>query len=458
MGIFKAYDIRGVYGTELDTDLARKIGHAFARLIAARTEKPGRVRLLVGQDMRVHSPDVAGAVMDGMRDAGADVLSIGLASTPMTYYAIGSNDVDGGLVVTASHNPGKYNGMKLCGRGATPISGANGIQDIERMSAEDYPGATGERGGIEEVNLLDAYAQHAAGFAGLEREVTIAIDAANGMAGYTLDSILARIPNAKASRLFMEPDGSFPNHEANPLKEENLDPVRELVRSSGSELGVSFDGDADRCCFVDENGRTIPADLMTALLARDFLVRGGPAPIAYDLRSSWVVPEVIREAGGEPIRERVGHSFIKATMRERDVVFAGELSGHFYFRDNFTTDSGVLAMISALNLISRSGATMSSLVEDLRRYHSTGEINFRVPDKDVAIAELKARYASGRQSELDGITVEFGDLADGDWWWFNVRASNTEPLLRLNLEARTAELRDSRRDELIAILGEPTDE
>ncbi len=451
MGIFKAYDIRGLVPSELDPELARKIGHAFTRLLGAR-------RLVIGRDARTHSPEIQAAVVEGMRDAGAHVVDIGLASTPMTYFAIGSQECDGGLVVTASHNPGEYNGMKLCGPGATPISAANGILEMEAMCGEDYPGPTGERGGYEELDLLSAYADHVATFASLEGPVKVAIDAANGMAGYTLPGILERLPQVEAASMLMEPDGTFPVHEANPLKEENLDHVRKLVAESGAQLGLSFDGDADRCCFVDETGQTIPADLMTALLARSYLADEPGIPIVYDLRSSWVVKEEIAARGGQPLRDRVGHSFIKATMRERGAAFGGELSGHFYFRDNFTTDSGVLAMVSALNLLSQAkaaGQTISELVADLRRYHATGEINFRVPDKDAAIATLKSTFVEGRQDELDGITVEFGDLGDPDWWWFNVRASNTEPLLRLNLEASRPELRDQRRDELISILGTP---
>ncbi|MEZ6017207.1 MAG: phosphomannomutase/phosphoglucomutase [Planctomycetota bacterium] len=456
MGIFKAYDIRGLVPTELDAELARKIGHAFVRLLGAR-------RLLVGRDARTHSPALAGAVIEGMRDAGCDVVSIGLASTPMVYFAIGSHDVDGGLAVTASHNPGEYNGMKLCSRGAKPISKANGIADIERMCAEPYPGPVAQRGALQELDVLADYAAHVARFADVERPMKVAIDAANGMAGYTLPHILPLLANVTAETLFMEPDGTFPNHEANPLKEENLDPVRELVRATGANVGMSFDGDADRCCFVDETGRTITADLMTALLAREFLKQEPGAHIVYDLRSSWVVKEVVRECGGVGHRDRVGHSFIKATMREHGAVFGGELSGHFYFRDNFVCDSGAIAMVTALNVLARRALTgpdgqpraLSTLVEDLRRYHSTGEINFHVEDKAAAIAALKARYAGGRQDELDGITVEFGDLSDEDWWWFNVRMSNTEPVLRLNLEARHAATRDRRRDELIALLGTP---
>ncbi|MDA1263559.1 MAG: phosphomannomutase/phosphoglucomutase [Planctomycetota bacterium] len=450
MGIFKAYDIRGLVPSELDADLARRIGHAFASFLGAK-------RLLIGRDGRTHSPELAAAVIEGMLDAGADVVDIGLASTPMTYFAIGSQDVDGGLCLTASHNPGQYNGMKLCSRGAKPISRANGIADLEQRCAEAYPGPVAKRGSYAELDLLDEYHDHVVGFADIARPLTVAMDTANGMAAHTLPGILAKLEGVTAHTIFFEVDGTFPNHEANPLKEENLDYVRALVAETSADVGVSFDGDADRCCFVDETGQTVPADLMTALLSREFLAKHPGAPIVYDLRSSWVVKETIAECGGVPIRDRVGHSFIKATMRERGAVFAGELSGHFYFKDNFVCDSGVIAMISTLNLLGRDSTTLSERVADLRRYHATGEINFRVEDKAAAIAALKERFSAGRQDELDGITVEFGNLGDPSWWWFNVRMSNTEPLLRLNLEASTAAIRDERRAELVGLLGDPED-
>ncbi len=451
MGIFKAYDIRGVVPSELHPTLARSIGNAFVRLLGAK-------RLLVGRDMRTHGEEITAALIEGMRDAGADVVFIGLASTPMTYFAIGSQDVDGGLCVTASHNTGEYNGMKLCSRDAKPISYANGIDQIEAMCAQPYPEPVAQRGTLTELDLQKEYAEHVLSFVDMTHPVRLALDASNGMAGHTLPSILPGLQLVQADCLFMEPDGTFPNHEANPLKEENLDPVRERVKATGAQLGVCFDGDADRCCFVDETGATVPADLMTALLARDLLQRQGAATVVYDLRSSWVVKEVIAANGGTALRDRVGHSFIKGTMRDTGAVFAGELSGHFYFKENYVCDSGVLAMVAALNLLSRpenQGKTFSSLVQDLRRYHSTGEINFHVEDKAGAIAQLKERYAAGRQDELDGITVEFGDLGDPSWWWFNVRQSNTEPLLRLNLEASSAALCAEKRDELCALLGKP---
>jgi phosphomannomutase len=453
MGIFKAYDIRGVVPTELDAALAKKIGNAFARFLQAE-------RLVVGQDMRTHSPALADAVSEGMRDAGAAVIRLGLSETPMAYFAIGSLDCDGGLCVTASHNPGQYNGMKLCREGARPISLASGIGEIERLCRAPYPAPVARRGAEERADVLQAYADHVASFARIERPITIAVDAANGMAGHALPHVLARLPRVRAHTLFMDLDGTFPNHEANPLKEENLRDVQALVRSTGAELGVAFDGDADRCCFVDETGTTVGADLVTALLAPRFLARAPGVPIVYDLRSSWVVPEEIRRAGGVPIRERVGHSFIKATMRERGALFGGELSGHFYFAENFTCDSGVIAMLCVLSLLcagENGGQTLSQLVRGLRRYHATGELNFRVADKDALLARLRSTYRASRADELDGLTLEFGALGDREWWWFNLRASNTEPLLRLNLEASSAPLRDQKRAELVALLGRPDD-
>jgi len=451
MGIFKAYDIRGVVPKELDAALAKKIGNAFARFLKART-------LVVGQDMRVHSPELADAVSQGMRDAGANVVRLGLSETPMAYFAIGSLECDGGLCVTASHNPGQYNGMKLCREGAKPISKDTGIAEIEAMCAESYPAPVARPGTEEHRDLLAAYVEHVARFAHLERDISVAIDAANGMAGHTLPGVLERVPRIRAHTLYTEPDGTFPNHEANPLKEENLVDLKKLVGSAGTELGVAFDGDADRCCFVDEKGQTAGADLITALLAPVFLRRFPGTAVVYDLRSSWAVKEEIERAGGIPVRDRVGHSFMKATMRRKGAMFGGELSGHFYFAENFTADSGMIAMMSVLSLLTapeNRGKSLSQLLAHVRRYHSTGEINFHVEDKAAMIAALKERYRSGRQDELDGITVEFGDLSQPEWWWFNVRPSNTEPLLRMIVEASSARLRDQKKAELFTLLGTP---
>jgi len=448
MSIFKAYDIRGKVPSELDPALAQRIGYHFARLLKAK-------KLVVGRDMRTHSPQIEAAVIEGIRDAGTDVLAIGLASTPMAYFAVGSQPCDGGLVVTASHNPGEYNGMKLCRAGAAPISGSTGIAELEQLCQQGPPRPAEKRGELARIDLLDAYSAHVARFANVQKPLKVAIDASNGMAGYTLPPILARLPKLSVETLFMTPDGTFPNHEANPLKEHNLDPVRALVKQSQARFGVGFDGDADRCCFVDETGRTVPNDLMTALMARVQLARHPGAAVVYDLRSSWVVREEVALAGGRPLRDRVGHSFIKATMRAQKAVFGGELSGHFYFADNYTCDSGEIAFATALSLVASSDQPLSKLVEGLRRYHSSGEINFQVSNKDELMREVRTRYKDGRQDELDGITVEYGELGRAPWWWFNLRASNTEPLLRLNLEASDAALARSKQAELVALLGNP---
>jgi len=393
-----------------------------------------------------------------MRDAGADVIRLGLSETPMAYFAIGSLACDGGLCVTASHNPGQYNGMKLCREGARPVSKDTGIAELERMCAAPYPAPVAKPGKETRRDVLADYATHVARFARLGRDVRVAIDAANGMAGHTLPAVLERVPRIRAHTLFMEPDGTFPNHEANPLLEVNLVDLKRLVKAEKAELGVAFDGDADRCCFVDEKGETAGADLVTAILAPVFLARFPKSAVVYDLRSSWAVKEEIQKAGGVPVRDRVGHSFMKATMRAKGAMFGGELSGHFYFGENFTADSGMIAMMSVLSLLTapeHEGKSFSQLLAKVRRYHSTGEINFHVEDKTGTIATLKKRYSQGRADELDGITVEFGELGLPEWWWFNVRPSNTEPLLRMIVEASSAKLRDQKKAELIGLLGKP---
>jgi phosphomannomutase len=326
------------------------------------------------------------------------------------------------------------------------------------MCAAPYPAPVAKPGKESRREVLPDYASHVARFARLGRDVRVAIDAANGMAGYTLPAVLERVPRIRAKTLYMEPDGTFPNHEANPLIEANLVDLKKLVKAEKAELGVAFDGDADRCCFVDEKGETAGADLITALLAPVFLKRFPGTAVVYDLRSSWAVKEEIQKAGGVPVRDRVGHSFMKATMRAKGAMFGGELSGHFYFGENFTADSGMIAMMSVLSLLTapeHAGKSLGQLVASVRRYHSTGEINFHVEDKAGTIAALKKRYSQGRADELDGITVEFGELGRSEWWWFNVRPSNTEPLLRMIVEASSAKLRDQKKAELIGLLGTP---
>jgi len=442
-GVFKAYDIRGTYPDQIDEGMAERIGYAIASFLGART-------LVAGRDMRVSSPAIAGAAIEGARKAGADVIDIGLASTPMAYFGIGSLEADGGFNVTASHNPAAYTGFKVCREDAIPLSGETGIQDIERIVA-DLPEAiaSAERlGTLTRRDIRGAYLDHVMRFAGEIKPMKVVIDTANGMGGLMLPEILDHLP-LDAERLYFDLDGSFPNHEADPLKARNLEALIARMKDTGAELGIAFDGDADRCMFVDEKGRPVGSDLITALVAPEILKHHPGAAVVYDLRSSRVVPETITRAGGRPIRERVGHSFIKATMRREKGKFGGELSGHFYFADNYYSDSGEIAMLEVLTVLSASGKTMSELVAPLERTHRSGEINFRVDSTEAKIRELAEAFADAEIDYLDGITIQYPG------WWCNVRPSNTEPLLRLNLEAEHEAEFDEARGKIMALLGEP---
>jgi phosphomannomutase len=440
MSVFKAYDIRGIYPSEIDEKLAWRIGAALVRLLGAKT-------LVVGRDMRTSAPSIQKAVIDGVTAHGCDVLDIGLVSTPMAYFGIGSLKCDGGLSTTASHNPPQYIGAKICRAGAVPMSNATGIGDLERMVKDELQPAPGtKRGVVRAVDVKADFQKHMRRFIEKWRPLEAVIDTANGMAGLEVPIVLEGTP-LQWKGLFLEIDGTFPNHEANPLKDANIADLRREVVAQKADVGFAFDGDADRCCVVDEKGERIGADLVTALLAQEFLAKERGAAVVYDLRASRVVPEEIARLGGRPLRERVGHSFIKATMRKENAPFAGELSGHFYFRDFFFSDCGTLAMVHVLNRMSRETRPLSALVAPLRRYFGTGELNFEVKDPDATLKEIRARHAGGQQDELDGVSVVFADH------WFNVRKSNTEPLLRLMLEAKTKELRDSKAAELAKLIG-----
>ncbi len=443
MSIFKAYDIRGIYPEELDEKTAWKIGAAFARFLGAK-------KLVVGRDMRTMAPSIEKAAVEGILSTGCDVLRIGLSSTPMAYFAIGKLPCDGGMNVTASHNPPQYIGFKLCREGARPLSGDTGIQKIREM-VESLPegGAAPGRGEVTEVDVREDYVKHVLSFAEEIRPMTICVDYANGMGAYVIPRILDALPQVKVHALYDELDGTFPNHEANPLKEENLEDLRKLVLETGADLGVEFDGDADRCAFMDGAGKVVSSDLITAILARDLLEKHPGKGILYDIRSSRVVPEEIRRLGGRPVRERVGHSFMKETMRREDCAGGGELSGHYYFADNYFSDSGIIALIKIMNVLTKEGKTLKEVADALRKYPSTGEINFRVEDKEGLMKKLAEVYKDGKQDWLDGITVSYPD------WWFNVRPSNTEPYLRLVLEADNEELLEKKKKELIALLGQP---
>ncbi len=446
-GVFKAYDIRGLYPGEVDERLGFEVGYNFRTILEEEDLACGE-RVVVSHDMRPSSPKLAAALCDGLRTSGLGVVHIGLATTPMNYFAIGHLGTSGGIQVTASHNPAAYNGFKMSRRTAIPVSSETGIGALEARIREGGPHDAEPRAGIEHADIFAAYTGHVLGFVRRRTpRLKVAVDVANGMA--TLYRGLLESLDIDLVPLFFGLDGSFPNHEANPLKPENMRDLQRAVREHGCSLGVAFDGDADRAIFVDDGGAIVGADLVTALLAGQILERFPGAPIVYDVRSSWATREAIEAAGGVPVRERVGHSFMKATMRRLDSPFGGELAGHFYYKENYFADSSLITTIEVLNLLRRSGASMSALLQPLRRYAGTGEVNFHVEDKDGMIRRIGEIFGDGRMDTIDGITVEYDD------WWFNVRPSNTEPLLRLVMEARDAGTLARARERVLAVLGTP---
>ncbi len=439
-GIFKAYDIRGTVPDQVNEEIAERIGMALADLLQVEA-------IVVGRDCRASSEALFHALTRGICRRGTDVIDIGLASTPMSYFAVASLGAGGSVMITASHNPPEYNGFKMCRAGAVPISGDTGIAEIERLATGPAPPDAATPGSVRQEALFDRYLDHLMGFAKAIRPMRVAVDAANGMAGMVLPALFERLPQLTVEPLYLELDGTFPNHPADPLKVENLRDLQAAVRASGAEVGFAFDGDADRVICVDDQAEVVSADLTTAMLARIFLEEHPGATILYDLRSSDVVREEIEAAGGRAIQCRVGHAFIKQQMREVDAVFAGELSGHFYYKDNFFTDCGITTMVRLLSALSVGEAPLSERVAGLRRYAASGEINSRVDDPDAVLARLEARFgAEGEVSHLDGLSVRTA------WGWFNVRKSNTEPLLRLNLEARTEAEMAAHRDEVLAVI------
>lgn len=453
-GIFKAYDVRGLYPSQLDEDKAYQIGLAFQHIPTQEDRDLARHpnTVVVSRDMRSHSGPISGSLINGLRDAGFDVLDIGVASTPMNYFAVGHLGTVGGIQVTASHNPKDYNGLKFSRRDAQPVSGSHGIPRLEQAVSEDDLPKAAERGGLEQGGIFDVYGDFL--LDKLERpegarRLKVVADAANGMG--TLYKPLLEKAGIELIPLYFELDGTFPNHEANPLKLENLADLRTAVREYGADLGVSFDGDADRSAFVDEKGEPVGSDLSTALIGGELLERDPGRAIVYDLRSSRAVAEYIEEHGGKPIRERVGHSFIKATLRANDGIFGGELAGHYYFRDTYVADNSLLAVFEILNLLWKSGKPLSELVAPLLRYAKSEETNFQVEDKQGKMDALAERYADGEIDHLDGVTVQYSD------WWFNVRPSNTEPYLRLVCEAKDQAMLDERMADLVAMLGEPAE-
>ena len=434
-GIFKAYDIRGVYPADINADIAEAIGRAYIEFTGAK-------KVVVGRDMRPHSQPLFEGLSRGMLAQGADVIDLGLCSTPMSYFANGTLKADGSVMITASHNPGEWNGFKLCRANAVPISGATGIMDIQKIAEAKSWKKCDRPGKLSSYDIAPEYGKFLRSFANMDRKLKVVVDYANAMGLYEIAGITDLFDIVP---LYDTLDGTFPNHEANPLHLATLDAIRAKVKEVGADFGAAFDGDADRCGFIDDRGEIIPMDLFTALIAQDIL-SNGPATILYDLRSSRAVPECIRENGGKAIQSRVGHAFIKAQMRENDAVFAGELSGHYYFKQNFTAESQGLAMIMLSNLICKKNKPLHELVQPLRKYFSSGEINSTVADVKPILDAIRKKYADGNMYELDGISSEYPN------WWFNVRSSNTEPLLRLIVEADTRQLMEEKRDELLKLI------
>ena len=441
--VFKAYDVRGIYPDELDEAGAYAIGRAYVDEFEPRA-------IAVGRDMRLSSPSIAEAVMRGVADSGADVVDVGMVGTEMVYFAVGDLDLEGGIMVTASHNPKEYTGMKIVRRGALPVGGDSGLMEVRAraMALEDVPqGQT--PGHVRKEDIWPRWVDAVLAFIDVEavKPLRVVIDAANGMGGVMLPPVLERLPIA-AVPYFFEPDGTFPNHEPNPLLPENREFIIEKVRTERADLGIAFDGDADRCFFVDDTGEFVPGDFVTALLAESILEKAPGAKILYDVRASWAVPQTIERAGGVPLVNRVGHAFFKHRMREEGAVFGGEVSGHYYFQEFSRADSGVIPFLLMLELVSKRDQKLSEILTAYReRYFITGELNTPVDDVALKLQELKERFGpEGTVSHLDGLSVDAED------WHMNVRPSNTEPLLRLNLEALSPDLMERKRDEVLEVI------
>jgi phosphomannomutase len=444
-GIFKAYDIRGLYPGEIDEEVARLAGRAFVAYLQAR-------RIAVSRDMRLSSPAVAAAFIDGARAQGADVIDYGMLGTDMMYYAVCRDGLDGGAQITASHNPKEYNGIKLVRQEAFPLSGEAGISDLRDMIVNDtIPAPPGPIGTLGQCEIVDDYVRHVLSFidGSIIKPFHVVLDAGNGMGGLVAPKLFEGLP-CKTTTLCFEVDGTFPNHEANPLIEENRRDLVEAVVARKADIGIAWDGDADRCFFIDGSGEFVAGDFVTALLAEAFLIKAPGSKIVYDVRASYAVKDTVARCGGEALMNRVGHAFFKKRMREENAIFGGEVTGHYYFRDYFYADNGFIPALLILELMSKKGQTLRDLLAPFReQYFISGEINTEVGTMAQVSAKLDglaARYADGHVYRMDGVSVEYPD------WHFNVRPSNTEPLLRLNLEATTPEGMAARRDEVVAFI------
>jgi len=443
--IFKAYDVRGVYPSEINEDAARAIGTAFSAYLQAK-------RIAVGRDMRLSSPALAAAFIDGATSQGTDVVDYGMISTDMLYFAVARDGHEGGVQITASHNPKEYNGMKMVRKEAFPLSGEEGLKEIgEMIEGGTLPPAAAACGQVATQNVLDPYVEHVMSFIdpAVIRPFKVVLDAGSGMGGLVAPKLFERLP-CRTTRLCFEIDGRFPNHEANPLIEENRRDIVERVVAEKADVGIAWDGDADRCFFIDGTGAFVSGDFVTALLAEAFLIKNPGASIIYDLRASHAVKDTVARYGGTALMNRVGHAFFKRRMRETNAIFGGEVTGHYYFRDNFYADNGFIPALLILELMSKKGQPLHDLLKPLaERYFISGEINTKLKSMDLVparLATIAAQYADGRQYQLDGLSVEYPD------WHFNVRPSNTEPLLRLNLEATTPEMMEKKRDEVLALI------
>jgi len=448
-GIFKAYDIRGVYGEQMDEGIAHDIGRAFVRVLARLRDKAaGDLRVGLGRDMRLTAPKMAAELRDGMIVEGATVVDAGMVATEMLYHLVGSRELDGGAMCTASHNPKAYTGVKLVREGALPLSGDAGIGEV-KAEIEAGLGEAPGGGELEEVDIWEEFRAHALGFIdpAAVKPMKVVVDGGNGMGGPMVGPILERLP-LELEEMYFVPDGEFPDHEPNPLLEENRRMIMDRVRSTGADLGIAWDGDADRCFFIDGSGEFCDGDFICALLARSILAKNPGATILYDPRSSRAVPDLVAAKGGRSDLSRVGHAFFKARMREEDAAFGGEVSGHYYFRDFWNADSGTIPALLMLELLSKEGRTIGDLMAEFRsRYFISGEINSEVADQAAKLEEIRERYSDGEIAELDGVSVDYED------WHFNVRPSNTEPLLRLNLESLVSrEDMERRRDELLGLI------
>jgi phosphomannomutase len=448
-GIFKAYDIRGLYGTEMDETTAHAIGRGFARVLAKlRGKRPSELHIGLGRDMRLTAPAMAAELRDGLIFEGATVLDAGMVATEMLYHLVGSRQLDGGAMVTASHNPKAYTGVKLVREGALPLSGEAGIGDV-RNEIEAGLGHAPGGGSFEEIDIWEEYRNHALSFIDpvKVKPMKVVVDGGNGMSGPMVGPILEKL-GLELEEMYFEPDGEFPDHEPNPLLEENRRMIIDRVRASGADLGIAWDGDADRCFFIEGSGEFCDGDFVCALLSRAALAKNPGATILYDPRSSRAVPDLVAAEGGRSDLSRVGHAFFKRRMREEDAVFGGEVSGHYYFRDFWCADSGTIPALLMLELLSVDGRSLGELMAEFRaRYFISGEINSEVADQEAKMTEIAGRYSDGEQTTLDGISVDYPD------WHFNVRPSNTEPLLRLNLESLVSrEDMEAKRDEVLGLI------